>query len=165
MELLEVFKELHFQSMFWLLMLPSALMAIDVITGLMGAWIRKDFQSTKMRGGLAKKAGELLVILIGILFTYGMGIPDMILTCISLYIILMELMSVIENLDQLGVPLPKSLKDVVNNVGQSLQNDDYKTLMEKMNKLEALLATQVAEQVEKETRVEEGEHGGSSGVF
>lgn len=165
MELLEVFKELHFQSMFWLLMLPSALMAIDVITGLMGAWIRKDFQSTKMRSGLAKKAGELLVILIGILFTYGMGIPDMILTCISLYIILMELMSVIENLDQLGVPLPKSLKDVVNNVGQSLQNDDYKTLMEKMNKLEALLATQVAEQVEKETRVEEGEHGGSNGNF
>lgn len=165
MELLETFKELHFQSMFWLLMLPSAMMAIDVITGLMGAWIRKDFQSTKMRGGLAKKAGELLVILIGILFTYGMGIPQQILSCLSLYIVLMELMSIVENLDQLGVPLPKALKDVVNNVGQSLQNDDYKTLMEKMNKLETLLATQVAEQVEKETRVEEGEHGGSNGNF
>ena len=60
MELLEVFKELHFQSMFWLLMLPSAMMAIDVITGLMGAWVRKDFQSTKMRSGLAKKAIRIL---------------------------------------------------------------------------------------------------------
>lgn len=165
MEFSEVFKELHFQSMLWLLLLPSATMAIDVVTGLMGAWVRKDFQSVKMRRGLAKKAGELLVILIGILFTYGMGVPDAILSCISLYIILMELMSIVENLDQLGVPLPKAFKDAVNNVGQSLQNGDYVTLMEKMNKLEALLAMQVAQQVEKETRVEENDHGGKSGSF
>ena len=75
------------------------------------------------------------------------------------------MLGLVENLDQLGVPLPKALKDVVNNVGTSLQNDDYKTLMAKMNKLEALLATQVAQQVEQDTRVEEGEHGGSHGNF
>ena len=165
MELLDVFKDLHFQNMFWLLMLPSAMMAIDVVTGLMNAWAKKDFQSTKMRSGLAKKAGELLVILIGILFTFGMGIPEQILSCLSLYIIIMELMSIIENLDKLGVPLPKALKDVINNVGTSLQNDDYTTLVKKMDKLEVLIATLTAQEVEKETRREEGEHGGSSGNF
>lgn len=161
MELLEVFKELHFQSMFWLLMLPSAMMAIDVITGLMGAWIRKDFQSTKMRSGLAKKAGELLVILIGILFTYGMGIPQQILSCISLYIILMELMSVIENLDQLGVPVPKVIKDVINNVGTAVRDDEMKDLMAKLKEAEKMIevskATIAALEAEKDTRVEKEE--------
>ena len=104
------------------------------------------------------------MILIGILFTFGMGIPQQILSCLSLYIIIMELMSIIENLDKLGVPLPKALKDVINNVGTSLQNDDYTTLVKKMDKLEILIATLTAKEVERETR-EGGEHGGSSGNF
>lgn len=162
MELLEVFEELHFQSMFWLLMLPSALMAIDVITGLMGAWIRKDFQSTKMRAGLAKKAGELMIILIGILFTYGMELPDYILNFASLYIIIMELMSIVENLDKLGAPLPKVIKDVINNVGTAVQNDDYDELMKKLKEAEKVIqaskATIAAMEAEQETRIKEKNH-------
>lgn len=161
MELLEVFKELHFQSMFWLLMLPSAMMAIDVITGLMGAWVRKDFQSTKMRSGLAKKAGELLIILIGLLFNYGMALPIVIVNCIALYIIIMELMSIAENLDSLGAPVPKVIKDVINNVGTAVRDDEMKDLMAKLKEAEKMIevsrATIAALEAEKDTRIEKEE--------
>ena len=170
-EIVDIVKEIHFASFSWLLLLPASMMAIDIITGLMYAWSKKTFQSAKMRSGLVKKAGEMLVILIGVLFTYGMGIPIYILNFVSLYIIIMELMSVVENLDKLGVPLPKALKDVINNVGESLRNDDIAELMKKLKEaektIEAQKAALVAMEVEEETRIKmkEGDHGGSSGNF
>lgn len=170
-EIVDIVKEIHFASFSWLLLLPASMMAIDIITGLMYAWSKKTFQSAKMRSGLVKKAGEMLVILIGVLFTYGMGIPIYILNFVSLYIIIMELMSVVENLDKLGVPLPKALKDVINNVGESLRNDDMAELMKKLKEaektIEAQKAALVAMEVEEETRIKmkEGEHGGSNGNF
>ncbi|MBR2189577.1 MAG: phage holin family protein [Eubacterium sp.] len=136
----DIFKTIHFASLTWLLILPMAMMAIDILTGLINAWKQKDFQSALMRSGLAKKAGEILILVVGILFTYGMGLPSYILKLISLYIILMELMSVIENLDKLGAPLPKFVKDVINNVGTSVQNDDYQSLVRELKRLELALA-------------------------
>lgn len=127
--MIDIIKTLHFTNMVWLLVLPVAMMAIDIVTGVINAWKQKDFQSTKMRAGLAKKAGELLIIVIGVLFTYGMGVPDYIIKFISLYIIVMELMSIIENIDKLGVPLPKAIKDVINNAGKELQDTEASAII------------------------------------
>ena len=160
-EIFNIIKSLHFSSFVWLLILPPAMMGIDIITGLLGAWVAKDFQSTKMRAGLAKKAGELMIILIGILFTYGMELPDYILNFAALYIIIMELMSIVENLDKLGAPLPKVIKDVINNVGTAVQNDDYDELMKKLKEAEKVIqvskATIAALEAEKDTRIEKEE--------
>ena len=157
-----IIKTLHFASIVWLLFLPTAMMGIDIITGLLGAWVAKDFQSTKMRAGLAKKAGELMIILIGILFTYGMELPDYILNFAALYIIIMELMSIVENLDKLGAPLPKVIKEVINNVGTAVQNDDYNELMKKLKEAEKVIqaskATIAAMEAEQETRIKEKNH-------
>lgn len=122
--MIDIIQTLHFTNRIWLLVLPVAMMGIDIVTGVINAWKQKDFQSTKMRAGLAKKAGELLIIVIGVLFTYGMGVPDYIIKFISLYIIVMELMSIVENLDKLGVPLPKPIKDVINNAGHAMQEEE-----------------------------------------
>lgn len=158
-DFINIIKTIHFVSLLWILLLPAAMMGIDIITGLTNAWSKKDFQSAKMRTGLAKKVGELAVILTGILFTYGMGLPDYILMCVSLYIILMELMSVFENLDKLGVPVPKVVKNVINNVGHSLQDDNYEELMKKMKSLEKMIETsnaiKTAIEVEQETRIQD----------
>lgn len=156
-----IIKTLHFASIVWLLFLPTAMMGIDIITGLLGAWVAKDFQSTKMRAGLAKKAGELMIILIGILFTYGMELPDYILNFAALYIIIMELMSIVENLDKLGAPLPKVIKDVINNVGTAVRDDEMKDLMAKLKEAEKMIevskATIAALEAEKDTRIEKEE--------
>ncbi len=124
MDLGTILKEIHFQNMTWLLLIPVAMMAIDIVTGLINAWATNSFQSARMRSGLAKKCGEIIIILIGMMFTYGMNLPKYILTGIAVYIIFMELMSIMENLDKLGVPIPAAISKVLNNVDESLRTTE-----------------------------------------
>ena len=103
----DVFKQIKFANDFWVVMLPAILMALDIVTGFVNAWSKNDIKSSVMRQGLARKFGELVVIAIGQLFFYGVGLPKYIVAGISTYIILMELISICENLKKLGVPIPK----------------------------------------------------------
>lgn len=133
----EFVKAISFAGLGWVLFLPIALMGIDILTGLINAcWKEKNFESAKMRSGLAKKTGEIVTILIAVLFMYGMALPEYVLNFVSLYIIFMELMSVVENVDKLGFPWPKFIKDVINNVGTTIQNDDLATIKKKLSELE-----------------------------
>lgn len=115
---------IHFTSGLWVLLLPLALMGLDIITGLVKAWSNEDFKSKKMRTGLSKKIGEIAIIVIGELFQYSLTLPTYIMTCVSLYISFMELMSNVENLNELGVPLPAFITRVLQSVDDSLKNDD-----------------------------------------
>lgn len=119
-EVTDVLNNLHFKSDFWLVMLPSILMALDVATGFINAWAKNEIKSSVMRQGLARKFGELTVIAIGQLFFYGLGLPRYCVGFISFYIILMELVSIAENLDKLGVPIPKFIKKVLSNAEKKI---------------------------------------------
>jgi phage-related holin len=59
-----------------------------------------------MREGLGRKCGELIALIAFELLTVGLNLPKYIITGISVYIIFMELVSLLENLEKLGVPLP-----------------------------------------------------------
>lgn len=106
----DTLQNLKFSKEFWVVLMPSILMAIDVVTGFVNAWARRIIKSSVMRQGLARKFGELVVIGIAQLFFYGVGMPKYAVVGISTYIILMELISICENLDKLGVPIPKFIK-------------------------------------------------------
>ena len=126
-DILQFVEQFHFRNELWVLFIPLGLMAIDVLTGIIKAWAHNDFQSAIMRAGLAKKAGEIMILVVGELISYGMMLPDSIMNGISFYIIFMEVMSIMENLDELGIPIPKFVRDVINNVDDKLQHgDDYK---------------------------------------
>ena len=125
-EILQVASQFHFRNELWVLFIPLGLMAIDVLTGIIKAWAHNDFKSAIMRAGLAKKAGEIMILVVGELISYGMMLPDTIMNCISFYIIFMEIMSILENMDELGIPIPKFVRDVINNVDDQLQNGDKK---------------------------------------
>lgn len=142
MDIGKILNEIHFASLTWLLLIPVAMMAIDIVTGLLYAWSTKTFESAKMRTGLAKKCGEIMTIVIGMLFVYGTNIPTYILTGISAYIIFMELMSVLENLDKLGVPIPAFISKVLNNVDDALQNsEDVEEIKKELEELRAAVAS------------------------
>lgn len=142
MDIGKILNEIHFASLTWLLLIPVAMMAIDIVTGLLYAWSTKAFESAKMRTGLAKKCGEIMIILIGMMFVYGTNIPTYILTGISAYIIFMELMSVLENLDKLGVPIPAFISKVLNNVDDALQNsEDVEEIKKELEELRAAVAS------------------------
>lgn len=119
-EVTEILNGLRFTNDFWVVILPTILMALDVATGFINAWGKNTIQSSIMRQGLARKFGELTVIAIGQLFFYGLGLPKYCVGFISFYIILMELVSIVENLDKLGVPIPKFIKKVLNNANKKI---------------------------------------------
>lgn len=111
----EIIQNIHFTSIWWAILAPLVLIIIDVLTGVVIAWKNNDFQSSKMRAGLSKKFGELVYVLVGILTKFALG-TDLILYFAVGYICLMELSSLAENCDKLGVDMPDKLKEKLNNV-------------------------------------------------
>lgn len=111
----EIIQNFHFTNLWWTILAPLILIIIDVFTGIVIAWRNNDFQSAKMRAGLSKKFGELVYVLVGILTKYALG-TELILYFAVGYICLMEISSLAENCDKLGVEMPKQLKEKLNNV-------------------------------------------------
>ena len=107
----------------WFILLPLILCICDVLTGYLNAWIKDDVQSVKMREGLGKKVGELVYCAVALLINILFNIPS-VSYFISGYICLMEVMSLIENCDKLGVPMPKILKKKVNNLEKELEGEE-----------------------------------------
>ena len=97
----------QFSENYWIFIIPLALMLVDFATGIINAWAKNHLKSFKMREGLSKKAGELAILAVGELFTIGLCIPNYVITFLSLYIILMEIISICENLKKMGVKIPK----------------------------------------------------------
>lgn len=136
MDIVTFLNNFQFRNEFWILILPVSMMAIDFITGLLYAWSTETFKSKKMRSGLTKKVGEIAILVIGELFSYGMRIPPMIMAGISAYIIFMEFMSIMENLKKMGVPIPGFISKVLNTVDLALKEEEVTEALKKMAEIE-----------------------------
>ena len=111
---MEIINEIHFTQNYWVILLPCILMVMDIITGYYNAWKRNEVSSSKMRDGLGKKLAELVYIVIAMLISFAFGIKA-IFYFIGLYVIYMELVSIAENCQKLGIAMPKVLADKLNN--------------------------------------------------
>lgn len=111
---MEELMNLHFTSKWWVFVLPLILMILDVITGYYNAWKTDSVDSSRMRDGLGKKCAELCYIAVGALFNFAFGVSA-IMYFMVVYVCYMELVSLAENCDKLGVPLPPKIKDKINN--------------------------------------------------
>lgn len=125
-ELKEILSNVHFTNEVWAIVLPIILMGIDIITGLVNAWIKKEVLSSKLRKGLGKKLGEISALLIGEMFVLAFGLPTFVSDGISIYIIVMELISICENLEKLGVPVPKFIRQALAITNENIQNGSEK---------------------------------------
>lgn len=130
-DFLQMMGNFKFRNEFWCLILPIVLMAFDILTGFVNAWGKREIESSKLRTGLSKKVGEIAILVIGELFSFAMRLPAEVMTFISIYIILMEFVSIFENLDKLGVPIPGSVKKVVNNAQNTIEDADIEELAKK----------------------------------
>lgn len=136
MDIVTFLENFQFRNELWILIIPVSLMAIDILTGLLYAWSTETFKSKKMRSGLSKKVGEIAILVIGELFSYGMRIPPVIMAGISAYIIFMEFMSIMENLKKLGVPIPGFIAKILNTVDLALKEEDITEALKKVADLE-----------------------------
>lgn len=110
MDSIRALMSVSFRDDWWILLLPAACIAIDIVTGVTNAWIEGNVKSYLLRKGLGKKGGELLAIVLGELLVCGLSVPKELLSALSVYIVFMEVISICENLDKLGVPIPWFVK-------------------------------------------------------
>ena len=111
---MEELMNLQFTNEIWAFVLPLLLMIIDIFTGYINAWKNKEISSSKMRDGLGKKCAELCYILVGFLFKVAFGTSS-IMFFMVIYVCYMEIVSLVENCDKLGVRLPPKLAEKLNN--------------------------------------------------
>ena len=119
-----VVKEIQFTHRYWVLLLPLILMSADIVTGWIQATINGTWDSTKMRTGLFRKSGEMLVIVIAYVISVAIALPVDIPAWIAIYICIMEIISVCENLDQAGVPMPVWITRRLKKVAKDLSDGD-----------------------------------------
>lgn len=87
----------------WALALPCAFMAMDMVTGFVGAVANGCFSSSKMREGLGHKAILLCILALAFLIELAgehianLPFADVTLVAVAGYIIVMEVGSVLEN--------------------------------------------------------------------
>lgn len=94
------------ESQSWSIVLACIMMAADVVVGFVGAAIRHDISSTKMREGIGHKV--MMLALIAVAYVLGVGlthvsgiqfeVPSTEVVC--WYTIVMELASIIENISK-----------------------------------------------------------------
>lgn len=106
----DILDKLSFRNAYLVVYAPMILMAIDFLTGTLNAWLKHKIKSYIMRQGLAKKTGEIIAIVLGEFFSYVFLLPTIVASFISIYVMVMETISICENLDKLGVPVPAFIK-------------------------------------------------------
>lgn len=98
-------------GLFWALI---AFMATDYITGVVVAAVNKQLSSEVGFRGLAKKLMILVFVSLGhIADMYVLGGTPVAMSAVMLFYIANEGLSIIENAGNLGLPVPKKLKDIM----------------------------------------------------
>lgn len=90
------------------------LILMDIVCGIVGAARNKELCSAIMRDGLYNKFGELMLLLLAIFINEVLlmmpfdkiGIPPEIAYAVAIYIAVMEIISIIENICKINPNLP-----------------------------------------------------------
>lgn len=106
MDIGEIIQSLSFSSILWQILAPILFSLGDIITGFIQAVINNDVDSTKMRTGLLHKILLILILFLSILLdiTFNLSFCS---KSVSIYIIIMEILSICENLTKAGLEMGK----------------------------------------------------------
>ncbi|MBO7206950.1 MAG: phage holin family protein, partial [Kiritimatiellae bacterium] len=86
----------------------------DYITGLASAIVRKELSSSVGFKGLARKVLIFLIVgIANVLDVYVLGANAVLRTAVILFYMANEGLSIIENAGEIGLPIPKKLRDVL----------------------------------------------------
>ena len=128
----EIINHLNFSSILWQVFGSLIFILADIISGVISAFIQKNLDSQKMREGLLRKI--LLVIVIALSFvaqqTFNITIISKV---VCIYIIVMEIISILENVKKAGIDLGR-LGDLLKI--KSDENDTITISLSKGDKIE-----------------------------
>ena len=112
MKMEDIIANLKFTNERLAILLPLILIVIDILTGVINAWLKGKLDSSVMRKGIGHKFAECVFIAVGILLDVFFGLHSIYIGLI-IYISLMEIISIAENCAKLGF-IPKCLKNKLN---------------------------------------------------
>ena len=117
---------ISYSHVYWVFLLPMIGAGADIVTGWIQASINGNWDSTKMRKGLYRKGGELLIVLIS--FVAQEAVPVVadcrLATWISLYVVVMEAISCLENLSKAGISFPRSILSKLGKLKKELDGEE-----------------------------------------
>lgn len=102
----EIINNLNFTSIGWQVVATLIFIVSDIVTGVISALIQKNLDSQKMREGLLRKSLLLIIIVLGFIIEYAFKMPY-VSKVICIYIIVMETISILENMKKAGIELGK----------------------------------------------------------
>lgn len=86
---------------------------LDVVTGIIKACIAKDLSSSACWRGLLKKLLIFILVGVAVLLDRLMNMNGAVRAAVSMFYIANEGISILENMGQMGVPLPAFLKNML----------------------------------------------------
>lgn len=106
MEISNLLENLNFSNIIWQIITPLIFSFADIITGYIQALINNNIDSQKMRVGLLHKTLMILVIVLSFVVEHAFNL-HFISSFVCIYVVLMELVSILENLKKAGIDLGK----------------------------------------------------------
>lgn len=106
MNIEQIITTLNFTNIFWQGGATLIFMIGDIVSGVIQAVINKNLDSQKMREGLLRKILLILIMILSFIFQYAFNIP-IISKAVCIYLIVMEIISILENLKKAGIDLGK----------------------------------------------------------
>ncbi len=114
------------------LLVLLAAMTADYITGMISAYVRKELSSKLGTLGIIKKLSYMFAVVVGIIVDYVCssalinvgfdGTPVYFFgILVTVWLLLNELISILENLSEIGVPLPAFLTKIVERLKNSVE--------------------------------------------
>lgn len=88
-------------------------MIIDYITGVMSAIFNKKVDSRIGLKGILKKVGYLCIVALSVILDTITGETGVIRTLVIYFFVTNDGISIVENIAKMGVPMPKKLIDVL----------------------------------------------------
>ena len=104
MDLENLIKTLNFSSIIWQIATPLIFSLCDVLTGFIQAIINNEVQSKVMREGLLHKSLIIIIVFLSFVASLTFNI-SLISKAVCIYVIMMETMSIIENLGKAGIKI------------------------------------------------------------
>ena len=110
-------------------------MIIDYVTGMMSAWLNSELSSKKGIKGIVKKISYLALVAVAMIVDWlifqglqqinvDLNYSVFFAILVTVWLIINELISVLENLSRMGVPIPNFLKKLINRLKTTVDKGD-----------------------------------------
>lgn len=132
--IMNIINTLHFSNIAWQVGAVFIFILGDFATGLISAVILNNVDSKKMRQGLLRKILLVLIVFLSFVLEYTFNI-SVISDVVCAYIIIMEIISILENIKKAGIDLGK-LGEILKEKGTAENIDNITVTFTKTNEKE-----------------------------